>query len=217
MKARVLSAIVYGVSRLRLTLAIAALAVLAACVTGIDETWQFDRGLIQAGELWRIVSCHLTHWNFEHLQWDLLMFVVLGAICEWRSPGRTRLCITLAAAAVSTIVLAAFPSIATYRGLSGIDTALFTLLAFSLLNDGLREHNRALVVTTSALIFGLFAKTTYEAVTGHACFVDQNAAGFELLVWDHIAAGAVGTCIALTSCDNLCSEPAAIERVTHVQ
>lgn len=192
-----------GVGRLRWTLTIVALAALAACVPGIVEAWQFDRGLMQAGELWRIVTCHLTHWNFEHLQWDLLMFIVLGALCEWRSPGRMRVCIIVSALAVSSLVWIAFPNITTYRGLSGIDTALFTLLAFSLLSDGIRDHNLTLVATTGALILGFLAKTSYEAIASHAYFVDQTAAGFEVLVWDHIVAGAAGACIAFTWHDDL--------------
>jgi rhomboid family GlyGly-CTERM serine protease len=181
-------------TRIPLTLAITLLALIVACVPGLAETLQFDRAQIEAGQLWRLATGHLTHWNFEHLQWDLLMFMVLGTICELRNPRQMRWCVAIAAAAVSALVFIAFPSVAAYRGLSGIDTALFTLLALSLLKDARRDQNKFLAATTTALLVGFIAKTSYEAVTGHAFFVNQDAAGFSLLVWDHVVAGAVGIC-----------------------
>jgi rhomboid family GlyGly-CTERM serine protease len=179
-------------ARIPHTLAITLLAVVVAGIPGLAETLQFDRTQIEAGQLWRFATGHLTHWNFEHLQWDLLMFAVLGTICELRNPRQMRWCVAIAAAAVSALVFVAFPSVAAYRGLSGIDTALFTLLALALLKDARRDHHKFLAFTTTALLIGFIAKTSYEAVTGHAFFVNQDAAGFSLLVWDHVVAGAVG-------------------------
>jgi hypothetical protein len=131
------------------------------------------------------------------LQWDLLMFIVLGAVCESRNRQRMWTCVAGAAAAVSFLVLVFFPAIDCYRGLSGIDTALFTLLAVDLIRDARRQQRQLIAGTVSGLLLGFIAKTVYEATTGHAFFVDQTAAGFELLVWDHIVAGFVGVLIGL--------------------
>jgi rhomboid family GlyGly-CTERM serine protease len=173
-----------------LSLALAAIAVAALPVAG--ELLQFDRLAIGSGEFWRLATCHLAHWNLEHLKWDLLMFVVLGVVCEWRNPGRMRLCVAAAAGAVSLLVSLQFPEIAFYRGLSGIDTALFTLLAIDLLRDAARDRNWLLVTATGGMLYGFAAKTLFEAATGRTIFVDQQAAGFLALVWDHVVAGAVG-------------------------
>src|SRR4051794_31329612 len=79
---------------------------------------EFDRSAVMAGGWWRVATGHLVHWNVDHLIWDLLVFAVLGAICERR--GRTRLVVTLSVAAVLISAAAwwLLPQIASYRGLS---------------------------------------------------------------------------------------------------
>ena len=178
------------------TLTISFGAILIAFVSSAGELFQFDRAGLAAGEIWRLVTCHVVHWNAEHIQWDLLMFLVLGAACEIRNPRRMWLCVAAAAASVSLLVMCAFPGIESYRGLSGIDTALFTLLAIDLMRDAQRRQSGMLAATTGGLLLGFMGKTAYEAVTGHAFFVDQRSAGFELLVWDHVAASVAGAAIA---------------------
>lgn len=177
------------------TLSLGLLVIGIACVPAANEALQFDRAAIGGGEVWRLATCHLTHWNAEHIRWDLLMFLVLGAICETKYPGRMRLCLIVAVTCVSAVVYFFFPSINAYRGLSGIDTALFTLLAVDLMHDAYRESNRAMLTAASALLAGFAIKTSFEVVAGHALFVDQHAAGFGLLIWDHIVAAIVGIVI----------------------
>jgi rhomboid family GlyGly-CTERM serine protease len=186
------------ISRIPMTLSLGILAVVIAGVPSAAEMLQLDRAALQAGELWRLATCHVTHWNAEHLQWDLAMFLVLGTMCELRNARRMWLCTVLATACVSGLVFFMFPGIAAYRGLSGIDTALFTLLAFDLLRDARHQHSWLLAAATGGLLFGFIAKTTYEAVTGQALFVDQHSAGFVVLVWDHVIASAVGAVVAMS-------------------
>jgi len=180
------------VSRVGVTLATAAAALAIAAAPPLAELLQYDRAAIAGGEAWRLATCHLAHWNVEHLQWDLLMFVVLGTVCEWRDPLRMRACVLAAAVAVSALVTLQFPEIAFYRGLSGIDTALFTLLAIDLLRDAVRDRNWLLATATGGMLYGFAAKTLFEAATGRTIFVDHETAGFLALVWDHVVAGLVG-------------------------
>lgn len=185
-----------ALSRIPVTLAISAAALLVAILPPLAETLQFDRLAISAGETWRLATCHLVHWNLEHLKWDLLMFAVLGAVSEWRDPLRMRCCVLAAAAAVSWLVAVQFPDIAYYRGLSGIDTALFTLLAIDFFRDAVRDRNWLLATATGGMLYGFAAKTIFEAATGRTLFVDQETGGFVILVWDHVVAGLVGTVCA---------------------
>jgi len=183
-------------ARVPVTAVIAAAALATAAIPGLAATIQFDRAAIAAGDAWRLVTCHLTHWNGEHLLWDLLMFVVLGAICEWRNPRQMRLCVAISAVAVAMSVLWAFPGIQLYRGLSGIDTALFTLLAIDLLYEAWRDRNPLQAMCTGGLLLALTAKIAYEAIGGQTIFVEQDAADFVPLVWDHVAGAAAGIVIA---------------------
>jgi rhomboid family GlyGly-CTERM serine protease len=184
-------------ARIACSLAIGLVAIAIFCVPSAGEVLQFNRAEIAAGEVWRLATGHLTHWNLEHIQWDLMMFVALGAACEMRDPRRMWLCVVAAAASVSMLVFSLFPDIEAYRGLSGIDTALFTLLAIDLLRDARQRRIRMLTAVSGGLLLGFISKTAYEAATGQAFFVDQQSAGFQLLVWDHVVAAMVGAAIAL--------------------
>jgi rhomboid family GlyGly-CTERM serine protease len=184
-------------ARIPATLFVASIAVTIAMFPAVSEALQYDRVLITAGEVWRVVTCHLTHWNIEHLQWDVLMFVVLGAVCELRNPKRMRLCLVIGALAVSATVVCFFPNVNQYRGLSGIDTALFTLLAVQLYSDARRDQNVPLTLATGGMLLGFVAKTAYEAIAGATIFVDDQTAGFVPLVWDHVAGAAAGAVVSM--------------------
>jgi len=179
------------------TLTITILALAAGVFPGFAEVLQFDRTAIAAGEVWRLITCHLTHWNADHLRWDLLMFVVLGVACELRSSTRLRVCLIAAIGVVSATVTLAFPDIHTYRGLSGIDSAIFTLLAIDLLREAVRDKNLGQIMLQGGLLAGFAAKIAYEATTGETFFVDRETADFATLVYDHLAGAAVGLIVAV--------------------
>jgi rhomboid family GlyGly-CTERM serine protease len=188
-----------------LTLTIGLAALLVAFFPGLSEALEYDRMSIVGGEIWRLLSCHLTHWNAEHLQWDLLMFLALGGLCELRSAKSLRICVISSAAAVSATVFFWFPDVGQYRGLSGIDTALFTLLAIQLISQARRERSWRRASVVAGLLVGFVAKTVYEGIMGQTIFVDESLAGFVPLVWDHLAGAVVGAIVAL--CDLAAATP----------
>ncbi len=117
-----------------------------ACVA-LAPTWpgcfEFSRTAIIGGEYWRLLTGHLAHWNLDHAFWDGLMFLVLGLVCERRWPRRYWLCLPVSAGVISLAVWYLPPQLETYRGLSGVDTALFTLAAAGYLQDAIRRRDRA--------------------------------------------------------------------------
>jgi len=135
-----------------MTTLILTLAALAAALFD-GSLFELQRG----GDAWRIVTCHFTHFTHEQLAWDVLAFLVLGIACERRS--RTAFHATLLASAIviPLAVLAFDPRIETYRGLSGLDSALFALLVVS-------TRNRFLGAAFAA-------KIAFELATGGAVFV----------------------------------------------
>src|SRR5690606_30745606 len=74
--------------RSRLPLVTLALAAFALCIQFLGEPalgileWR-ERASVVA-EPMRIFTGHLCHWSWNHLAWDLGMFVILGAIVERR-------------------------------------------------------------------------------------------------------------------------------------
>lgn len=161
------------------TIAIAMIAI----VVGVPSMLQFDRALVLHGQLWRLVSCHLTHWSVEHLLWDLLVFAALGCMCE-RADRRAFVATFVVGAIAISMSLFALP-LDTYRGLSGIDSALFGLFAI--------QQRRFAPIFLIAFI----AKTIFELATGHAIFVHSAASGFVPVPLAHLVGAAVGVLVGL--------------------
>jgi rhomboid family GlyGly-CTERM serine protease len=168
------------------------LAILVWLLPGAAETWQFDRGAIAAGEAWRVVSGHLTHWNANHLLWDVLMFAVLGALVERTSRAAFLVTTLLSGLAISLALWFLQPTLNVYRGLSGIDSALFVFQAGWLAREAVREQRRVASLLPALALVGFTAKVGYEFVTGCTLFVDSAAAGFAPLPLAHVIGGIVG-------------------------
>ena len=93
---------------------------------GLESTWRFDRGLIDQGHYWLLLSGHLVHLNWSH--WALNMagllivavfFSVYGRLLEW-------LFVLLFTAIVTGLGLYWFnPELIWYVGLSGVLHGLF--------------------------------------------------------------------------------------------
>lgn len=178
-------------------LAIVALAILAHTYPQLTAAWELDRTAVAAGEWTRLITGHLTHWNADHLLWDAATFFALGVVCLGRRPLLTLACLFLSSFAISATFLTVHPDLPTYRGLSGLDTALFTFLAMSIYQDARAAGDRALGAVAKWALAGLAAKTAYEVITGDTLFVDSAAAGFVPLATVHAAGAAVGLLVAV--------------------
>ena len=178
-------------------LAILGMAVVASATPLAAEAWEYNREAILHGEWSRILTGHLTHWNLDHLFWDAATFLLLGVACVWRSVGRTVATLLGATAAISASLLLFQPEMATYRGLSGLDSALFTLLAAMIWRESRRDGRWKLGAVALAAAAAFLAKAAYESATGTTLFVDSSAAGFIPLASAHLIGGAVGAFVGL--------------------
>ncbi len=180
-----------------LTLTVAAAAIALQFVPDWLDAAAYDRAAIAGGEVWRLATGHLTHWNFDHLAWDALMFVVLGAVIERRSRREWLVIIAGSAAAISLWLWGGEPGVAQYRGLSGLDSALFTAVAIRILHEA-RRHGRSLLTgAIGMLLIGFGGKIGYEYVTGGTLFVDSSVAGFAPLPAVHAVGAAVGVAVVV--------------------
>lgn len=165
-------------------------AVVAALLPG--QWLELQRG---SADPWRIVTCHFTHWNYEQLAWDVVAFLALGVATARRN--RSALPTTLLASIllVPFAVLAWAPELDAYRGLSGIASALFALLATT-------EFKRNRIVMICAILFA--AKLVFEAATGGAVFVRDLGPGVVAVPIAHLAGAIIGLVAAL------CHKPVAV-------
>jgi rhomboid family GlyGly-CTERM serine protease len=156
-----------------LALAVPLLAGLVQVVPGASQLLELDRATAVRGELWRVLGGHLAHYSLEHFLLDAAVFLVLGLACEIRSPRRTRLAIGLGSILIPISLFLFAPELDRYRGLSGLDSALFALLVMLNLRAG---KARSKVCLLAGLLF--LGKLAFELGTQRAVFLDSSALEF---------------------------------------
>ncbi|MDY0168688.1 MAG: rhombosortase [Thermoguttaceae bacterium] len=156
------------------------------------ELLQYERAAIANGQIWRIVTCHLTHWSPDHLFWDVAVFACLAAVCLAESRRATWICLAVSAAAIPAAVWVLMPDMPTYRGLSGLDSALFALLTAMLIRRGAAGGNWRPAAVAGGLAAAFVGKTLFELLTGSTMFVDSGTALMVPVPLAHIIGAMVG-------------------------
>jgi rhomboid family GlyGly-CTERM serine protease len=178
------------------TWCVALIAIAVYFVPGAADLLQYHRQAMAEGQWWRHFTGFVTHWNAEHLFWDVLMFVVLGCMVEsqsrWRMIG---LCLG-SATAISGFTWCARTDVSVCRGLSGIDTALFTYVAVMILLHAVTRRQWTRCFVSGLLLAGFGGKLLFEAVTGSTLFVNSDRAGFVVLIEAHVLGALAGIVLA---------------------
>lgn len=180
-----------------LTLAVACAAI-GVAKSGWVSMLEYDALAVLDGEVWRMLTCHLTHYGASHLLWDVAMFALLAPFCEWRSRRRFACLLFVSSLAISAAIVLFQPRLVHYRGLSGIDSALFMFLAVDWLLAAIAARDlRAIVicVLASAVWIG---KTLLEFTTNGAVFahLDPTISSAPIA---HLVGGMAGVLVRLLS------------------
>ena len=181
-----------------LTIALAALALAIWAIPGAADALQYDRTALGTGELWRLVTGHWAHWSTDHLVWDLLVFAVFGALAERQSRRRFATIVVSSAIAISAAVWLFAPQFSHYRGLSGIDSALFAAFFAQLLRDARQQRSLLQAIVPALALVGFVGKSAYELITGATLFV-APAAAFTAVPLAHLVGATVGVALTLAS------------------
>ena len=176
-----------------LPMLLTALAVALWFNPGVTSRLQYDRSVLATGEWWRMLTCHWTHFSADQLAWDAGVFALLATICQCRSPTRFLVCLILSAAAVSSAVWLFLLNLQRYRGLSGIDSALFTMLAVDLLRHHLGPEGRREIAQGIGIVLAMFiGKIAVEFIWETTVFVDSRTAGMVPVPLAHGVGAIVG-------------------------
>ena len=154
--------------------------------------FEYDRGALAAGDLWRGLTGHLVHYSGSHLAWNLLGFGVLGLLCE--SADRTRFGVAVGASALLIpLGLQLAPELSAYRGLSGVTSALFGLLAVDVVRGQWARGERGAAALTTALATAFVAKLAHTWSGGDPLLVT----GFDTTVEPVPLAHAIGLAVGV--------------------
>lgn len=157
------------------SLLLTAAALLAYFAPGLNQALAYEGGS-GLGEAWRILTCHWVHWNGDHLVWSAGTFFVLSLACEDINGHLHRMCIFLSALLIPLGLRIGSPELASYGGLSGIDSALFGLLAVSVARDALAARKWTGAIAVGVFGLGFAAKIAYEMTTGGTAFMNPTSA-----------------------------------------
>ncbi len=147
----------------------------------------WDRGRLEDGELWRLLTGHLVHANPAHLYMNLagltLVLLVFGNTLEAKT---WAVVLLVAALCVSGVLLLAGPWPETYVGSSGVLHATF---AAPLIVEASRSNRIA-----AALFAALWVKVALETAVGGSA-VTENLIGMEVATVAHLAGALSGTIV----------------------
>ena len=177
------------------TLLLGAFAVVIHAVPGLVETLQFDRDALNRGEIWRLITGHFTHFGADHLRWDVIAFLAFGSLVEIRSRRAWIYCVAVGAIVISGGVMWLQPQFSFYRGLSGLDSALFGFVVADLIREGRRLQDRLMVFLGGGALAGFVGKCVFELVSGTTLFVETSDA-FQPVPLAHLIGAIVGMTLA---------------------
>jgi rhomboid family GlyGly-CTERM serine protease len=158
----------------------------------MGELLQYDRQAIADGQIWRVVTGHAVHFGLEHFVWDAAVFVVLVLLCCRIDPRRCVVSLSAATLAIPAVLFVLQPGLPTYRGLSGLDSALYVTGALALGGRLWSEGRRLVGIAAFASVAALAAKVAYELATGQTLFVDAASVGFEAVPLAHVTGAVAG-------------------------
>jgi rhomboid family GlyGly-CTERM serine protease len=175
------------------TLGLAAIVVAAVLAQAWPEgaaALEFDRQRIAAGQWWRPVSGHLVHYGWPHMAADMGVFAALCWVAQRRGRG-VAWSVAIGGVAVGAAVYWWAPDTNTYRGMSGVDSAVFGYLVVTeVVRD--RGLKAAAWLTALALTLGRFV---FETATGRPILPTSLPDGIAVVGIAHMA-GLVAGCMA---------------------
>ncbi len=152
--------------------------------------FQYDRTAIAAGQFWRIITGHWTHWSFDHFLWCTISFVALGSLCERLNRKGFIIALVFSTIFIPAVGWLVDPAMEQYRGLSGICSGLFVAGCLMMIRQALAE--KALSELALPALAGLLflGKILFEFLTEQSIFVHSSM--FTPVPLMHLAGGIVG-------------------------
>jgi len=146
------------ISQIPLFTAIVLLMCIASSkATPLASLFVYDRMAILRGELWRLVTSHLVHFNDIHLIYNLIAFCVIGWIIESKGYRYFKLLSLLMACSISVVMIVIKPGMSYFGGLSGIVCGAITYFSLQCLYEKVQWK----IISILTIIF-LFVKVGLE-------------------------------------------------------
>lgn len=154
---------------------------------GFVESWRFNRGLVEQGELWLLFSSHMVHLNWSHWALNMAGLAIVAFFFSAHASIKQWFAVVIFSICVISVGLWWWQTdIRYYVGLSGVLHGLF-------LYGALREV-RFYPVSGYVLLFVLLAKLCWEFFYG-ALPGSEDMAGGRVLTEAHLLGAVGGACV----------------------
>lgn len=178
-----------------LLLSLAALVI--HLTNGLRVDLLYERTALANVELWRVVTCHWVHLNWDHLFWSGATFLFLGSVCEILDRKKTYQTLVTAAALIPLTLWWGQPRLSVYGGLSGLDCAFYALLFTLLIKREVSSGSRLWAGFYAVGLLALLVKVLYETTTGMTLFVANIHSGMVPVPLSHLAGGFAGFIVGI--------------------
>lgn len=142
-----------------------------------------------------LLTCHWLHWSDSHLFWDLVVFAIVGVLCEFLYPKHFWRTLLSSSILIPVLVMISEPQLLCYRGLSGLDSALVALLVTRLLLEDIRRRNPQGIAVFSIFLVLQFLKIAAEVLVQGNLFVTNG--DFIPAPLAHLTGASIGCSIGL--------------------
>ena len=177
------------------TIALALATLLVFLIPNAETVCELQTGSALLSQWFQVLACHLAHWSADHLMWDLMMFVLMGVICEKQNRGLYAIVLVASGVLIPFLVTQLAPNIDSYRGLSGVDTALFGMAMWYLIGNSVEDRNWWGTGFFSLLFLGMFAKIGVEYLSGSTLFAEGD--NFTAVPSAHLVGALIGCAAGL--------------------
>ncbi|NJL59044.1 MAG: rhombosortase [Desulfobacteraceae bacterium] len=160
------------------TVGILLVCLLIHYIPGISDMLIYDRAAISDGELWRLVSSPMVHYDKAHLYYNLMAFGIAGWCVEFISPGYFTIVCLSNAILITLIMFIAMPEMNQYAGLSGIVCSLLVFYALHLFSE-----SRWL---SMAILMAISAKIVFELLNARSVLPYPNPSSFVIVPQSHL-------------------------------
>jgi rhomboid family GlyGly-CTERM serine protease len=148
----------------------------------------YDRTAIAQSQVWRLWTGHMVHYNFDHLFWNVLAFIIIGITIECKSVKTFYQTLVLSFSGVGLWLWMGEQSLMEYSGLSGALNGLFIV---ALWLEWRESQQKYLVL----LFLGAVGKIVFELLTHQTVFMASSSQCFSVPI-SHLA-GLISGCIAV--------------------
>ena len=143
--------------------------------SSLAQYLEYNRSLIQGGELWRFVTGHFVHWSIAHFFLDSFVFLMIGFYFEPKLGNAYPFSLVLSIFSISLSMLLFDGNMELYRGISGLVNTQYICALFILFTK--KHGNIWDDILNWILGLGILVKVVFETIF-HSPFMKTDSLGY---------------------------------------